>query len=193
MTGPNDAPDSAAPTVETEGAILWFDRPNGQGALETDDGRHLRFVARRFPFEPEVGRKVLVRLNPTATSMEGQVQVQPLPDGRREVVAVEEVQVVQAKGVDGLEVVRRPIGVEAPRIIRDDPAPFETTAGSARRRGPRRKYPARREGEAFAKGASVRHPVFGQGFVQVSTTRVARVRFGSQERQVRVAELTSLS
>ena len=33
------------------------------------------------------------------------------------------------------------------------------------------------------------HPTYGHGFVEISTTRVARVKFAGQERQVRVAEL----
>ncbi len=176
--------------VETEGAIIWLDRERGEGALETDDGRHLRFFAARFPFQPEPGRKVLVRLDPSGATVAEQVEVRPLPGGRREVVAMEEVVVTSALQVEGLEAVRRPAGVEEPRSARSDPAP--RPAGLPRRRGPRRKYPARREGEAFAKGASVLHPVHGQGFVQVSTTRIARVKFGFQERQVRVADLESL-
>lgn len=178
--------------IETEGAIIWLDRERGEGALETDDGRHLRFFTRRFPFQPRPGRKVLVRLNPAGETVAEQVEVRPLPGGRREEVAMEEVVVTSALQVEGLEGVRRPAGVEEPRLIRNDPSPVEGTAGSTRRRGPRRKYPARAEGEAFAKGASVLHPVHGQGFVQVSTTRIARVKFGFQERQVRVADLESL-
>lgn len=186
----DDNGDRQVAIMQTEGAILWFDRPRGEGALETDDGRHLRFVARRFPFQPELGRKVLVRLNPAGETVAEQIEVRPLPGGRREVAVMEELLVASALQVEGLEGVRRPIGVEEPRMIRSDPASAESAG--PRRRGPRRKYPAKGEGEAFAQGASVLHPLHGQGFVQVSTTRIARVKFGFQERQVRVADLTSL-
>jgi hypothetical protein len=82
----------------------------------------------------------------------------------------------------------RPIGVEGPKTVRTDVDPAAAASGG-RRRSTRRKYPERRADEAFAVGSSVVHPVYGQGFVELSTTRIARVKFAGQERQVRVSEL----
>ena len=186
----HDKPGHKEAILETEGAIIWFDRDRGEGALETDEGRHLRFFARRFPFRPAPGRKVLVRLDSSAGTTEEQIEVLPLPGGRREEVPMEQLVIASALQVEGLEVARRPAGVELPRAVRSEPA--GPAAGSSRQRGPRRRYPPRRDGEAFATGASVLHPVHGQGFVTVSTTRIARVKFGFQERQVRVADLEGL-
>jgi hypothetical protein len=186
----DDNPGRQDTVVETEGAIIWFDRERGEGALETDEGRHLRFFARKFPFRPQRGRKVLVRLDSSGESTAEQVEVRPLADGRREEVPMEEIVVTSALQLDGLETVRRPAGVEQPRAVRSEPV--EPGAASGRRRGPRRKSPVRKDGEAFAKGVPVLHPVYGQGFVTVSTMRIARVKFGFQERQVRVSDLKAL-
>ncbi len=171
-----------------EAAILWW-KPHGEGALETDGGRHLRFVGARLPFTPRPGDKVLVTLDADADEIELQVKLAPLPGGRRDRVALEEIFVEPALDT-GTEIPGRirPIGVDAPKTVRTDVDP--TAAASGRRRGStRRKYPERRATEAFAVGSSVVHALYGQGFVEISTTRIARVKFAGQERQVRVAEL----
>ncbi len=176
--------------MQTEAAILWW--RGGEGAVETDGKRHLRFVGATLPFDPQPGDKVLVTLDPEADDVAGQVTLRALPDGRRERVAVEEVFVEPALDAGAALPERvRPIGVEAPKTVRTDVDPAAAARGG-RRRGPRRKYPERRANEAFAVGQSVFHETWGQGFVEVSTTRIARVKFAGQERQVRVAELKAL-
>lgn len=179
--------------VEIEGAILWWS-DSGTGAVETDDRRHLRFEGASLPFSVQPGDKVLVRLEPDADTVAEQIRLAPLPDGRRARVALEEVFVEPA--LDSAAAIPgriRPIGVEPPRSVRTDVDPAVAAAGGSRgKRGPRRKYPERQAGQAFAVGQSVHHPTWGQGFVEVSTTRVARVKFSGQERQVRVAELKAL-
>lgn len=172
--------------MQTEAAILWFDPALQTGAVQTDEGRHLRFFG-RLPFTPRPGRKVLVELDPKGASVREQVRVRPLANGRFEQVEIEEVEVQYALAVEGLPAVSRPRGVEAPTPPRSEPKP-----AAGRRRGPRSKYPPKKPGEAFPRGQSVRHPVHGQGFVQMSTQRIARVQFGVQERQVRVSDLTAL-
>lgn len=182
--------ETSETVVRTQGAILWFDRARGEGAVETDGRRHLRFVTAHLPFEPRVGELVAVELDASADHIAEQVVVRSLGGGRRETVSVEEITVEPAIGPGAdLPDRIRPIGVEAPKVVRTDVDP--AAAAGPRRRGPRRKYPERRSGEAFAVGSSVVHPVWGQGFVEVSTTRVARVKFAGQERQVRVSELAA--
>ncbi len=172
--------------MQTEAAILWFDSSRGTGAIQTDEGRHFRFFG-TLPFRPRPGRKVAVTLDPDASDVASQVRVSPLPNGRFDEVEIEEVTVEYALAVEGLPSVSRPRGVEAPQPDRSTPSP-----SGGRRRGPRSKYPPKKPGEAFSRGRSVRHPVHGQGFVQMSTSNIARVQFGIQERQVRVADLTAL-
>ena len=48
------------------------------------------------------------------------------------------------------------------------------------------------KGEALERGIPVLHGTHGQGFVVMSTARIARIKFGSEERQVRVADLQVL-
>ncbi|MCP4872809.1 MAG: hypothetical protein GY898_29305 [Proteobacteria bacterium] len=178
--------------AEVEAAILWWN-PSGTGAVETDDRRHLRFEGASLPFTPHPGDKVLVTLDADADTVREQITLAPLPGGRRERVAVEEVFVEPA--LDSAAEIPgriRPIGVEAPKLVRTDVDPAVAAVGGGRRRGPHRKYPECQAGQAFAVGQSVHHPTWGQGFVEVSTTRVARVKFSGQERQVRVAELKAL-
>jgi hypothetical protein len=170
--------------MQTEGAILWFDPSSGTGAVQTDGGRHFRFHG-TLPFNPRVGRKVLVDLNPEGTTVRDQVRVGPLPQGRHTTVDIEEVTVEYALAVKGLPTVSRPRGVEAPVPERSVAKP----TGGPKRRGPRNKFPTKRPGEAFFRGQSVRHASYGHGFVQMSSERMARVQFGIVERQVRVSEL----
>jgi len=109
--------------VQIEAAILWWN-PSGTGAVETDDRRHLRFVGARLPFEPRAGDKVLVTLDGEADDLAEQVVLGPLPEGRRERVALEEVVVEPALDGDEPTPVRiRPIGVEAPKLLRTDVDP----------------------------------------------------------------------
>jgi hypothetical protein len=172
--------------TQTEAAILWFDPVRGTGAIQTDEGRHFRFFA-RLPFNPRPGRKVLVELDPEGETVHEQVRVTAMPGGKNVQVDIEEVTVQYALAVEGLPQVSRPRGVEAPRPV-PDPQPPK----AARRHNLKRKYPPKQPGEAFRRGMSVLHPVHGQGYVQISTLRVARVLFGFQERGVRVEDLTSL-
>jgi hypothetical protein len=172
--------------LTTRGAILWFDRDSGDGALQTDEGRFLRFVARRFPFQPAPGRLVEVELDPRARTLTEQVVVRPLRE--RLEVRVEDVVVHSALHGGGVVGAARPAGVEAPRLVA-----VEVPDGSApRRRGKPKGYPKKKPGEGFAVGSSVLHPQHGQGFVIMSTLRVARIKFASQDRTVRVADLTPL-
>jgi hypothetical protein len=77
-----------------------------------------------------------------------------------------------------------------------------STGGGAGSRAPSRtkapKTPkgvvkrVKRRGEAFERGISVLHTVHGQGFIVLSTSSVARVKFEGEERSVRVADLEVL-
>lgn len=189
--------DAKSGVIRTTGAILWYEPDSRQGAVETEDRRHLRFVRTKFPFEPRIGELVSVVLDPSAEVVEEQVRVRSLGGGRRELVQLEDVE-VPALGSEAIRGPLRPAGVEAPRLIRMDVDPNAAPSdgggggGGGRRRATRRAYPARRSGEAFAVGQSVLHDKYGQGFVELSTTRIARVKFAGQERQVRVSELVAL-
>ena len=173
--------------TQTEAAILWFDHVRATGAVQTDEGRHFRFFG-NLPFSPRPGRKVLVTLDPDGATVHEQVRVGPLPQGRVVTVELEEVTVDYALAVEGLPTVSRPRGVEPPAPEVSVPRP----ASAGRTRKLKSKYPPKQPGEAFPKGMSVLHKVHGQGFIIMSTLSVARVQFGTQDRGVRVADLTAL-
>lgn len=161
------------------GAVLWFREDLREGAVQTDDGRFLRFFDVRSAAVLELGERVSVTLDPAAPARH-QVVLRPLPPPKA-FVSVEEITVQRAEvGAAPAEV-----AVVSGRSLRRT-----ARAAPTRRRG--KKPPVRKAGEALDRDTPVLHAAFGQGFVIMSTSRVARVRFGAEERSVRVAELELL-
>lgn len=163
------------------GAILWYRDDLGEGAVQTDLGRFLRFCTSRGPAGFELGERVEIFLHPESAERL-QVSVAQLPPPKR-FVTVE--QFTAQCATRALDAGRSPTDlVQADR-------PLRRTAQAAPSR--RKKEPPRRApGEALDRNTPVKHPEWGQGFVIMSTSRVARVAFGVRERQVRVADLELL-
>lgn len=165
--------------VEVRGAVLWFREDLREGAVQTDDGRFLRFFETRGTPELELGERVSISLSADAAPR-GQVRVGALPPPKS-FVSIEEVRVQRVEpGQDASE------AVTAGRAVR------RTAKAAPTRRRDAKAKPARKPGEALDRHTPVLHGHFGQGFVIMSTSRVARVRFGAQERSVRVDELELL-
>ena len=163
-----------------QGAILWYREDLRQGAVETDSGRFLRFRKSRDS-DYELGQRVEVILQPDAAEHE-QVTVGSLPPPLRYATIQQFTAQSATRALAAGQ--EAPVGVRADRSLRR----------TARAAPPRRKAePVRKKpGEALDRNTPVKHPTYGQGFVVMSTRRVARVAFGGRERQVRVDDLELL-
>ncbi len=162
-----------------QGAVLWFREDLREGAVQTDDGRFLRFFRTRGTPELELGERVQVTLDPEAPGRD-QVLISVLPPPKA-FVSIEEITVKRVEqGEDPAA------AVAVSRAVR------RTAKAAPTRRRRTDKKPVRKPGESLDRDTPVLHGQFGQGFVIMSTSKVARVRFGSQERSVRVAELELL-
>lgn|GEM_PF-1998566 len=171
--------------VTVPGILLWYRDDRNEGAVETAEGRFLRFRGGRLPHS-DVGRGVEITLNRHGKTVEQQVQVRAVPNAGR--VAVEDVPVERPRGAPQV----RPEGARRPPGMLVDAEGASASAAGRKPRSLKRRYPKKADGEAFAQGASVHHPQWGQGFIVMATSRVARVRFSGQERGVRVADLRPL-
>lgn len=170
-------------STREQGAILWFREDLQQGAVQTDSGRFLRFCQTKLSKEFELGERVDVFLHPEAAAR-GQVVVAPLPPPKS-FVTIEQFTVSSA--VRALEA-----GQEAAPAAKTDRAIRRQARAAPTRRRNKNQPPRKAPGEALDRNTPVNHPQHGQGFVVMSTSRVARVSFGGRERQVRVAELELL-
>lgn len=171
--------------VTVPGVLLWYRADRREGAVELEGGRFLRFVQTRLPHS-DVGRGVSVTIDRHGKTAAKQIQVRAVPSATR--VAIEDVPVERPRGAPQV----RPDGAKRPPGMLVDTEGAAASAAGRKPRSLKRRYPKKREGEAFAQGASVHHPQWGQGFVVMATSRVARVRFSGQERGVRVADLRPL-
>ena len=173
--------DRLMTATREHGAILWYRDDLGEGAVQTRSGRFLRFCASRGPADFELGQEVEVFLHPEAASRL-QVSVAQLPPPKR-FVQIEQFTVQCA--TRALDAGRTPTD-----LVRAD-RPLRRTAPAAPSRR-KKRAPRRAPGESLDRNTPVKHPEWGQGFVVMSTSRVARVAFGGRERQVRVADLELL-
>jgi len=166
-----------------EGVVLWYRPEKGQGAVKADSGRHFRFDKVDGVNDISKGLRVRVRVDSSARPPE--VVLIPLPHGRREFGAVPDPK-------------PKPKPKPAPRRrapSSSSSSRAKVSPGGGRRATKKVAAPKKRlPNGAFQEGTTVSHPTHGQGFIVMSTPRVARVRFmpSGEERQVRVADLSSL-
>ena len=159
----------------TPGVVLWFKRESGRGVVKADTGRQFFIDTACGVDDPVKGLRVLVC--PLATTAGPARAELRLPPGGRHVMEMD------------------PIAAKS-GAAKKKTAPRKKLVGSAKT--PRKRVPkgvvqrVKHKGEALERGIPVLHATHGQGFVVMSTSRIARVKFGSEERQIRVADLEVL-
>tara|TARA_Y100001968_G_scaffold326122_1_gene368592 strand:+ start:285 stop:788 length:504 start_codon:yes stop_codon:yes gene_type:complete len=157
------------------GTILWFKPESGRGVVKLDQGRQYFFERKCGIDDPVKGLRVLVRMvegEQAATSIELK-----LPAGGRSFAEPE----------------------PPPRPKRRASTKTKKPSGATSRRpktGPKTGVVKRvvRKGESLERGISVAHPVHGHGFVVLSTSSMARIRFmpSQEERSIRIDDLEIL-
>jgi cold shock CspA family protein len=160
-----------------QGTVLWFRPEVGKGVIKADNGRQFFFGANSGITDPVKGLRLLVR---SVTEDDGVARVElKLPPGGREFFSV-------APTPRPSTTKRR-----APKTRKT-----ATKKSSKPKTGPKRGVVKRvvRAGESLERGISVLHTVHGQGFVVLSTSSMARIRFmpSQEERSVRVSDLEIL-
>ena len=158
-----------------DGAIVWYRPTVGRGVVRLAGGKQYQFASIVDLDNPVANLKVRVRVS-TENGRPVAV-VHGLPGGVREMV---------------------------------EPPPPPKKAKTTRRKAAAKKSPAKktaaRKSRATGKanklkpkpdgslpvGMSVRHETFGQGFIVMSSPKVARVKFEVDERSVKVKDLTVL-
>jgi len=166
-----------------EGVVLWYRPEKSQGAVKADNGRHFRFD--KVDGVHDISRGLRVRVRVDASTKPPETTLIPLPGGRREFGAVPDA---------------KPKPKPAPRKRQSSSSstssrrPAQNPGGGRRATRKVAAPKKRRVDGSFQEGTTVHHPKHGQGFVVMSTSKVARVRFmpSGEERQVRVADLSSL-
>lgn len=153
------------------GTILWFRPDTGRGVVKADKGPQYFIDASCGLDDPIKGLRVLLRpLSRTSGPARAELK---LPPGGREIVEL------------------APTGIKKKAPAKPK-SPAKAKGTSGRRGGKGVVKRVKRAGEALERGIPVLHPAHGQGFVVMSTTRIARVKFSGEERQVRVADLQVL-
>lgn len=158
------------------GVVLWFKPESGRGVVKADTGRQFFIDSACGVDDPMKGLRVLVQ---ELTTVAGAARAQlKLPPGGRHIIEV------------------HPKTGKAKATAKKRATPRKKLVGSAKT--PKKRTPkgvverVRIKGEALERGIPVRHDDHGQGFVVMSTSRIARVKFPTGERQVRVADLVVL-
>ena len=172
-----------------EGTVLWFKPESGQGAVKADNGRHFRFD--RVEGVHDISRGLRVRAKVDSATSPPSVVLLPASSGRREFGVVDE-PTGPKKPTPPVRKPGAPKPVKKPKSTSERPA---VSPGEGRRASNKIATPKKRMANgAFPVGMPVVHPIYGGGFVVLSTSRVARVRFlpSEEQRQVQVADLTSL-
>jgi len=157
------------------GTILWFKADAGRGVVKLDTGRQFFFDGNCGINEPVKGLRVLARQPPSDGGGAG-VELQ-LPAGGRQFAEVNPTPSPKRRAPPTKKRTRKPA----------TPKP---------KTGPKKGVVKRvvRRGESLERGISVAHPVHGQGFVVLSTSSMARIRFmpSQEERSVRIVDLEVL-
>jgi hypothetical protein len=158
-----------------DGTVLWFRPEIGRGVVKADGGRQFFFDSQSGLDDPVKGLRVLVR---DGSGDDGAKRVEvKLPEGGRQ-YAQTDPSPVAAK--------RRTLKSRKKTVSKV----------SKPKTGPRKGVVTRvvLQGEALERGISVLHPQHGHGFVVLSNSSMARIRFmpSQEERSVRVADLEVL-
>ena len=169
-----------------EGVVLWYRAEKGQGAVKADSGRHFRFE--RVEGVDDISKGLRVRVRVDASTAPPEVVLIALPHGRREFGPVPDTTPKpKPKPARRTPTTRKKVASTS--------RPPAQSPGAGRRASRKIAAPKKRlSNGAFQEGTTVIHPTHGQGFIVMSTPKVARVRFmpSGEERQVRVADLNSL-
>lgn len=155
---------------------MWFKPESGRGVVKLDDGRQFFFDENAGITEPVKGLRVLAR-SQKQDSGPAKVELE-LPAGGRQFAEV----------------------APAPAAKKRQPTAKKTRkrapATPKVKTGPKRGVVKRvvRRGETLERGISVAHPLHGHGFVVLSTSSMARIRFmpSQEERSVRITDLEIL-
>lgn len=157
------------------GVVLWFKPESGRGVVKADTGRQFFIDTACGVDDPMKGLRVLVQ---ELTTVAGVARAElKLPVGGRHIIEL------------------LPVKTKA-KATKKRATPRKKLVGSAKT--PKKRVPkgvverVKIKGEALERGIPVRHESHGHGFVVMSTARIARVKFGIEERQVRVADLVVL-
>lgn len=158
------------------GVVLWFKPESGRGVVKADTGRQFFIDTACGVDDPMKGLRVLVQ---ELTTVAGAARAElKLPPGGRHVIELQ------------------PVGKKSKAAVKKRAAPRKKLVGSAKT--PKKRIPkgvverVKIKGEALERGIPVLHDDHGQGFVVMSTTRIARVKFVTGERQVRIGDLVVL-
>jgi hypothetical protein len=157
------------------GSILWFKPESGRGVVKLDDGRQFFFDENSGISDPVKGLRVLAR---SQKQESGPAKVDlALPAGGRQFAEVDPAPAAK----------RRPAAKKTRK---------RAAATPKIKTGPKRGVVKRvvRRGESLERGISVAHPLHGHGFVVLSTSSMARIRFmpSQEERSVRITDLEIL-
>ena len=157
------------------GVVLWFKPEAGRGVVKAEGGRQFFIDASCGVEEPVRGLRVLLR---ELSRVSGPARAElRLPPGGRHIVELDPVQ-PKIKKKPAVKRTRKKLGG-------DGAAPKKRVPKGVVQR-------VKRKGEALERGIPVLHETHGQGFVVMSTAKIARVKFPTGERQVRVADLQVL-
>jgi len=159
------------------GVVLWFKPESGRGVVKAETGRQFFIDTACGVDEPMKGLRVLVQELSAVGGGAARAQLK-LPPGGRHII---EVQPVRPKS----QAVPKKRATPRKKLVGSGNTPKKRTPKGVVQR-------VKHKGEAFERGIPVLHTTHGHGFVVMSTTRIARVKFGIEERQVRVADLQVL-
>ena len=152
------------------GTILWYRAEAARGVVKSDIGPQYFIDGSCGIADPVKGLRVMLRPLSIKT---GPARAElKTPPGAREIV----------------EVATKPAKKAAAKRSPTTRTPRKT--GSRGGKGVVKRVTL--AGEALERGIPVLHDVHGQGFVVMSTSRIARVKFEGEERQVRVKDLQVL-
>ncbi len=177
------AVDDATPSV-SEGVVVWFRPEMGAGVVKLRNGRQYRFTQMDGLDLVKSGQVV------RASVIEGQpaqVTLLPLPGGQTRFEEPPPPPPPKKKAAAAPRT-RKPAAKKANVTAKAAPTPTKRKISGAAV-----KLRPLRDGSLPA-GLPVLHPQHGQGFVVVSSAKVARVRFmpHEEERSVRVPDLQVL-
>jgi cold shock CspA family protein len=181
MTANGEATSSVA-----EGVVVWFRPEMGVGVLKLRNGRQYRFTELDGLDMVLSGQVVRARI------VEGQpaeVTVTPLPGGQT-LFEEKPLPPPPKKRASAAKGTARPAAAQKKANVSAAPKPTPTKRKIS---GAAVKLRPRRDG-SLPEGLPVLHPQHGQGFIVMSSPKVARVRFMAheEERSVRVVDLKVL-
>jgi hypothetical protein len=160
-----------------DGAIVWYRPTAGRGVVRLTGGKQYQFASVVDLDNPVANLKVRVKVS--SETGRPVVVVHGLPGGVREMVEPPPPPPPKPK-----KTTRRKAATKTP-------AKKKAPARKSRATGKASKLKPKPDG-SLPVGMSVRHETFGQGFIVMSSPKVARVKFEVDERSVKVKDLSIL-